>query len=141
MQERGEIFFFYRPRVNREEAHSPDDVQRMYIVLSPESGEKPVEKKQSPDSGKEGAKSGKSPGSSHGEEKGEDEDENRRLKKHPEGGHGKEVISHAQAAPTIPTIFIKCWCMLWNMILHDRVETCLVVYRYFHSWTCMLCRK
>ncbi|KAK9097680.1 hypothetical protein Syun_024725 [Stephania yunnanensis] len=54
IQERGEIFFFYRPKVEREEAHSPDDVQRLYIVLRPESGERSVESKQSPDSGKEG---------------------------------------------------------------------------------------
>ncbi|KAH9615512.1 hypothetical protein KSS87_016063, partial [Heliosperma pusillum] len=88
-QERGEIFFFYRPKVNREEAHSADDVQRLYIILRPESGEKAVEQKQSPDSGKEGAKSGvSSPGSSHSR----DDDEDKRLKAHPEGGHGlKEV--------------------------------------------------
>ncbi|KAM7257692.1 hypothetical protein ACFE04_013433 [Oxalis oulophora] len=57
IQERGEIFFFYRPKVEHEEAHSPDDVQRMYIVLRPESGETAVEEKQAPDSGKEGSKS------------------------------------------------------------------------------------
>ncbi|CAN1306161.1 hypothetical protein LINPERPRIM_LOCUS26728 [Linum perenne] len=57
--ERGEIYFFYRPKVNREEAHSPDDVQRLYIVLRPESGDRPVENKQEPDSGKEGSKSDK----------------------------------------------------------------------------------
>ena len=85
LQERGEIFFFYRPKVNKEEAHSPDDVQRLYIVLRPESGEKPVEQKQCPDSGKEGAKHGLSPSSSH-----HDEDEPR-LKEHPEGGHGAQV--------------------------------------------------
>ncbi|CAI0442072.1 unnamed protein product [Linum tenue] len=54
--ERGEIFFFYRPRVNREEAHSLDDVQRLFIVLRPESGDRPTEDKQEPDSGKEGSK-------------------------------------------------------------------------------------
>ncbi|KAL9247210.1 hypothetical protein vseg_020665 [Gypsophila vaccaria] len=91
IQERGEIFFFYRPKVNREEAHCADDVQRLYIVLRPESGENPVEQKQSPDSGKEGAKSGLSshPSSSHSHAGGDDE---KRLKEHPEGGHGvKEV--------------------------------------------------
>lgn len=57
MQEKGEIFFFYRPKVDREEAHSPDDVQRMYVVLRPESaGDRAVEDKQAPDSGKEGNK-------------------------------------------------------------------------------------
>ncbi|XP_021888133.1 uncharacterized protein LOC110807331 [Carica papaya] len=56
IQERGEIFFFYRPKVGKEEAHSPGDVQRLYIVLRPESGERPVEEKQDPRSGKEGAK-------------------------------------------------------------------------------------
>ncbi|ESQ35135.1 hypothetical protein EUTSA_v10009697mg [Eutrema salsugineum] len=55
IQERGEIFFFYRPKVNKEEAHSLDDVQRLYIVMRPESGENPVEEKQEPLSGKEGS--------------------------------------------------------------------------------------
>ncbi|KAK9097589.1 hypothetical protein Sjap_023086 [Stephania japonica] len=55
IQERGEIFFFYRPKVERDQVHSPDDVQRLYIVLRPESGERAVETKQSPDSGKEGS--------------------------------------------------------------------------------------
>ncbi|RWR84230.1 hypothetical protein CKAN_01302400 [Cinnamomum micranthum f. kanehirae] len=54
--ESGEIFFFYRPKVDREEAHSVDDVQRLYIVLRPESGERAIEEKQASDSGKEGAK-------------------------------------------------------------------------------------
>ncbi|KMS97123.1 hypothetical protein BVRB_7g177890 [Beta vulgaris subsp. vulgaris] len=92
IQERGEIFFFYRPKVNREEAHSADDVQRMYIVLRPESGERPVEEKQAPDSGKEGAKSEHSPSSSH-EDEGENDDENRRIKEHPEGGHGVQEVN------------------------------------------------
>ncbi|GAB4849606.1 hypothetical protein Ancab_004401 [Ancistrocladus abbreviatus] len=56
IQERGEIFFFYRPKVNMEEARSSEDVQRLYMVLRPESGERPVEQKQSPDSVKEGSK-------------------------------------------------------------------------------------
>ncbi|PWA94782.1 hypothetical protein CTI12_AA056190 [Artemisia annua] len=46
IQEKGEIYFFYRPKVEKEEAHSYDDVQRMYIVLRPESGEKSIEVKQ-----------------------------------------------------------------------------------------------
>ncbi|XP_071742471.1 uncharacterized protein [Rutidosis leptorrhynchoides] len=46
IQESGEIYFFYRPKVEKEEAHSSDDIQRMYIVLRPESGERPVEVKQ-----------------------------------------------------------------------------------------------
>ncbi|KAH7671654.1 Release factor protein [Dioscorea alata] len=54
IQERGEIFFFYRAKVNKDEAHGPNDVQRLYIVLRPESGEKQVEIKQASDSGKEG---------------------------------------------------------------------------------------
>lgn len=70
-QEGGEIFFFYRPKVNKEEAHSPDDVQRLYIVLRPESGERPVEEKQGPDLGKEGAMAKKKGPKSSGEsEKG-----------------------------------------------------------------------
>ncbi|KAL4366574.1 hypothetical protein GQ457_05G030000 [Hibiscus cannabinus] len=55
IQEKGEIFFFYRPKVNKEEVHGVDDVQRLYIVLRPESGERAVEEKQDPHSGKEGA--------------------------------------------------------------------------------------
>ncbi|KAB1213293.1 hypothetical protein CJ030_MR5G003637 [Morella rubra] len=47
-----EKFFFYRPKVDKEEVHSVDDVQRLYIVMRPESGEGPVEEKQDPDSGK-----------------------------------------------------------------------------------------
>ncbi|XP_030499263.2 uncharacterized protein LOC115714653 [Cannabis sativa] len=54
IQERGEIFFFYRPKVNKEEVHSADEVQRLYIVLRPESGERSVEEKQDQLSGKEG---------------------------------------------------------------------------------------
>ncbi|GKF59825.1 hypothetical protein Tco_0176611, partial [Tanacetum coccineum] len=54
--EKGEIYFFYRPKVEKEEAHSYDDVQRMYIVLRPESGEKSIEVKQegSPDTSQGG---------------------------------------------------------------------------------------
>ncbi|KZT74930.1 hypothetical protein DAEQUDRAFT_659713 [Daedalea quercina L-15889] len=33
--ERGHIYFFYRPKVELEEAHSVDDVQRFYILLVP----------------------------------------------------------------------------------------------------------
>ncbi|KAL3520930.1 hypothetical protein ACH5RR_019079 [Cinchona calisaya] len=83
--ERGEIFFFYRPKVNREEAHSPEDVQRLYVVLRPESGEKTIEEKQDSDSGKEGAKL---------YEHGDDEKPTRpREKDHvDEGGHGAEKV-------------------------------------------------
>lgn len=82
IQEKGEIFFFYRPKVDKDEAHSPDDVQRMYIVLRPESGRgRSVEEKQAPDSGKEGSKHHRHGDGGQGgsEEKGA------------EGGHGKEV--------------------------------------------------
>lgn len=75
MQERGEIFFFYRPKIGKEEADSVDDVQRLYLVLRPESGERPVEEKQDPESGKEGSKSGESHSDKHGSE----------------GGHGSQV--------------------------------------------------
>ncbi|KAM5532241.1 hypothetical protein V8D89_014080 [Ganoderma adspersum] len=33
--ERGHIYFFYRPKVELEEAHSVDDVQRFYMLLVP----------------------------------------------------------------------------------------------------------
>ncbi|CAK7339801.1 unnamed protein product [Dovyalis caffra] len=62
--ERGEIFFFYRPKVDKEEVHSPDDVQRLYLVLRPESGERAVEVKQDTHSGKQGFKKGDHGGSS-----------------------------------------------------------------------------
>ncbi|KAF7436572.1 hypothetical protein PC9H_003405 [Pleurotus ostreatus] len=46
--ERGHIYFFYRPRVEMEEAHSIDDVQRLHMLLVPRppkfsvlDGEKP----------------------------------------------------------------------------------------------------
>nr|AIN39805.1 hypothetical protein [Zoysia matrella] len=80
--EKGEIFFFYRPKVDKDEARSPDDVQRMYIVLRPESGERAVEEKQAPDCGKEGLKHddrGKQGGGAT-------------SKKEHEGGHGEEVV-------------------------------------------------
>ncbi|KAJ9164519.1 hypothetical protein P3X46_024087 [Hevea brasiliensis] len=54
--ERGEIYFFCRPKVDKEEVHSPDDVQRLCVVLRPESGERSIEQKQDPHSGKEGVK-------------------------------------------------------------------------------------
>jgi len=70
--------------VDKDEAHSPDDVQRMYIILRPESGgDRAVEEKQTPDSGKEGCKRHQGDGGQGGsEEKGA------------EGGHGKEVHMH-----------------------------------------------
>ncbi|XP_048132811.1 uncharacterized protein LOC125314480 isoform X1 [Rhodamnia argentea] len=80
IQERGEIFFFYRPKVEREAAHSADDVQRLYIVLRPGSGKRPVEEKQDPHSGKEGF----NPSS--------------RGKATVEGGHGSQVMMVARTA-------------------------------------------
>jgi hypothetical protein len=38
--ERGNIYFFYRPRVEEEEPESLEDVQRFYLVLSPEEEER-----------------------------------------------------------------------------------------------------
>lgn len=35
IQESGHIYFFYRPRVQQEEAHGLEDVQRFHFVLSP----------------------------------------------------------------------------------------------------------
>ncbi|XP_021969917.1 uncharacterized protein LOC110865029 isoform X2 [Helianthus annuus] len=35
IQERGDIYFFYRPKVGEEDPHTSDDVQRLYIVLRP----------------------------------------------------------------------------------------------------------
>ncbi|XP_039170735.1 uncharacterized protein LOC104446674 [Eucalyptus grandis] len=75
IQERGEIFFFYRPKVERDAAHGADDVQRLYIVLRPESGERPVEEKQDPRSGEEGS------------------DPNSSDKATVEGGHGSQEVN------------------------------------------------
>ncbi|KAK3015909.1 hypothetical protein RJ639_007645, partial [Escallonia herrerae] len=80
-QERGEIFFFYRPKVDKEEAHSLDDVQRFYIVLRPESGERSTEEKQDPHSGKEGSKHA-----------GDDEDKSS-TSTGSEGGRGSQEVN------------------------------------------------
>ncbi|KAL2651754.1 hypothetical protein R1flu_019882 [Riccia fluitans] len=53
VQERGEIFFFYRPKVNKDTVRNVGDVQRLFMVLRPESGENRVEEKQSSGTGKE----------------------------------------------------------------------------------------
>ncbi|KAM0933718.1 hypothetical protein DsansV1_C34g0224591 [Dioscorea sansibarensis] len=79
--ERGEIFFFYRAKVNEEEAHGPTDVQRLYIVLRPESGEKQVEVKQASDSGQEGQKKADKQHSSN-----QDQDQR-------QGGHGTTEVN------------------------------------------------
>ncbi|CAA6671185.1 unnamed protein product [Spirodela intermedia] len=88
IQEKGDIFFFYRPKVDREEAHEPDDVQRLYIVLRPQSGERAVEEKQTGGSGKEGGSKEQEGGGSRKEQ----EDEGG---KEQEGGGGGERIVEA----------------------------------------------
>jgi hypothetical protein len=35
--ERGDVFFFYRPRVGVEDARSPDDVARFFFILAPDA--------------------------------------------------------------------------------------------------------
>lgn len=72
--------------MGKEEAHSADDVQRLYIVLRPESGERPVEEKQDPESGKEGAKTDEDNGKS-----GEG------------GGHGSKVLYY---------FIFHCFCLI-----------------------------
>ncbi len=56
--ERGDIFFFYRPKVEEEDPDSLSDVQRMYMVLKPENKKKVrlaiVGKKRLPDPNKSG---------------------------------------------------------------------------------------
>jgi hypothetical protein len=97
VQEKGEIFFFYRPKVGKDEARGPDDVQRMYIVLRPESAaDRAVEEKQAPDSGKEGRKhhQQQDDGGSGGAAASKEEAGH-------EGGHGKEVCArHSYVART-----------------------------------------
>jgi len=36
--EQGDIFFFYRPKVGKEEVEDIEDVQRFYMVTAPEDG-------------------------------------------------------------------------------------------------------
>ena len=50
-QEKGEIYFFFKPKVGVEEPHSGDDVQRMFLVLRPQEAEEEVEEKQSSEAG------------------------------------------------------------------------------------------
>uniref|UniRef100_A0A0D9VC21 Uncharacterized protein n=1 Tax=Leersia perrieri TaxID=77586 RepID=A0A0D9VC21_9ORYZ len=93
IQEKGEIFFFYRPKVGKDGAHSPDDVQRMYIVLRPDAtgGDRAaVEEKQSPDSGKEGHK--------------QQHQKNNTESGAGEGGHGKEVEVNIEEKPLLRLI-------------------------------------
>ncbi|KAF3432317.1 hypothetical protein FNV43_RR27057 [Rhamnella rubrinervis] len=61
----------FRPKVEKEEAHSADDVQRLYIVLKVESGERPVEEKQDPHSGKEAVSASGSIEGGHGSQASE----------------------------------------------------------------------
>jgi len=35
--EKGHIYFFYRPKVERHDAHSTDDVQKLYMLLKPQA--------------------------------------------------------------------------------------------------------
>ncbi|CAH9140305.1 unnamed protein product [Cuscuta epithymum] len=90
VQERGEIFFFYRPKVGEEEAHDRDDVQRLYIVLRPESGQREVEVKQEQSSGKEGAELGAHTGE---DEPTRDVTSERKDESHVDGGHGCQEIN------------------------------------------------
>lgn len=58
LQERGEIFFFCRPKVGKQ-GLAPEEVQRLFLVLRPESGERAIEDKQERDKKD-------SPGGGHG---------------------------------------------------------------------------
>ncbi|XP_060204724.1 uncharacterized protein LOC132632699 [Lycium barbarum] len=89
VQERGEIFFFYRPKVGKQEAHNPNDVQRLYIVLRPESGEHSIEVKQDPHSGKEG----KELGSHIDPEKPNRDISSNKENSGAEGGNGKQEVN------------------------------------------------
>lgn len=82
--ERGEVFFFYRPKVEMEHAKSIDDVQRMYMVIKPEKAKAEVETKQSHNSGKESFKT---------EEHDGDSDRKPSSEEHKEGKNAKDVSS------------------------------------------------
>ncbi|CAI5477463.1 unnamed protein product [Closterium sp. Yama58-4] len=89
--ERGDIFFFYRPRVNREEAHSVDEVQRFYMLLRPlDSGER------ADGGGKAEEAEGKA---EEAEGKAEEEQVGQALGVKEEGGEAanKEVAGHGDA--------------------------------------------
>ncbi|XP_024525920.1 uncharacterized protein LOC112344800 isoform X1 [Selaginella moellendorffii] len=49
-QEIGEIFFFYRPKIDVEHPHSAGEVQRLYMVLRPVAADNSLEVKQDPHS-------------------------------------------------------------------------------------------
>ena len=36
--EEGDIFFFYRPRVGKEEVDDIEDIQRFYMITAPKDG-------------------------------------------------------------------------------------------------------
>ncbi|XP_020090806.1 uncharacterized protein LOC109711876 isoform X3 [Ananas comosus] len=97
-EEKGEIFFFYRPKVNKEEAQGPDDVQRIYIVLRPQSGKQPVEEKQASESGKEGRKKGRSIKEGSGKQPVEEKQasepgkEGRKKGQSKEGGRNNDTV-------------------------------------------------
>ncbi|PIN23862.1 hypothetical protein CDL12_03408 [Handroanthus impetiginosus] len=88
IQERGEIFFFYRPKVDKEEAQGAEDVQRLYLVLRPESGQRSFEEKQAPHSGKEGAKQMQAEYSETNKEEREEEEGGGTG-----GGHGSHQVN------------------------------------------------
>jgi hypothetical protein len=121
VQEEGEIFFFYRPKVERERAVSMDDVQRMYMVLNPDrsaSRDHQIEIKQFHLSGKEGTmessddESGDGGKSSDSLARSDSKESTRRSKREDqeptgsEGGGSKEASVDAergssQARPTL----------------------------------------
>ncbi|CAL9102825.1 unnamed protein product, partial [Musa textilis] len=101
IQERGEVFFFYRPRVDEEEAHGASDVQRMYVVLWPESFERSAKEKQSPDSGKESKTSPKDDEQKKKESKvgSEDEEKGGDGQDGKDGGYGQEEVNIEEQPP------------------------------------------
>ena len=76
--------------MDKEEAHGPDDIQRLYIVLRPESGERCVEVKQDPHSGMEGSIHTDATSSSSSSTSG-----NIGTTSKSEGGHGIQVLDSA----------------------------------------------
>jgi len=51
LQEKGEIYFFYKPKAGVDNPETKEDVQHLCVVLRPEEAEKKIEEKQSSDSG------------------------------------------------------------------------------------------
>lgn len=93
-------------------------MQRLYIVLRPESGERTVEEKQDSDSGKEGAKKG-----SKGSESGS-------KKSGIEGGHGSQVRHSLFIGRLVDTCDVCAGNLRTNITCYPK----LLAFWEFKTW-------